>query len=415
MDGHMDIKKYYVFSVDPSAENSIIALKSNSVPFQTSELKNCLICRMPLRNINRYGRIVRRAWIDEATKKFIVLANSQFVPLASEMEKAEVRLQKPVAKDNSLHYQRSEKAQLFSALNNLSLEPIQLIRPHNQQVNVICKAVKGGGWYKEIFLLRTAIIRYRHEIDEAEQPISRIHDLVKDARRHSRVNTEAVDVPSVLQVRHRLLATVLLLRCDYAILLDFLTQSIGKTSEGTLRDARLNLAINRKECDALVEESHARQQPAQEVEGLLHWVRFATLERSRSAALSEAEMTALIEHAHTRLRLARDICNKYPSQTLGLSTEVSDAEEMLSGSTFYAPVTNEEKAAVYATMAKTLQGTGHWYYCANGHPFTIGECGALMQTSRCPQCGATVGGENHQLVEGVRQATDFEELGGKRR
>ena len=415
MDGHMDMRKHYEFSNDPGNENLIIALKSNSVPFESSELKNCPMCRMPLRNINRYGRIVRRAWIDEATKKFIVWANSQFVPLASRMEQAEVHLSESAENHESLQSQRSKQEQLSAALKHLYLESIRLVGSPNEQINVIRKAVVGGGRYKEIFQLRNAIRRYRREVDEAEQPISRIHDLIEDARRHSKVTTEGVDVPSVLQVRHRLLATVLLLRCDYAILSDFFTHSIQKTSAETSLDARLDLAINRKECDTLVKDSHARQQPAQEVEGLLYWVRLAALERGHSATLSEAEMAHLIEHAHAQLRSARAICNNHPGQTRGMLEEVSGAEKMLRGLTFYAPVTNEEKAAVYAAMAQDFHGTGHWYYCVNGHPFTIGECGMPMETSRCPQCGATVGGTNHQAVDGVRQAEDMEELGRRRR
>ena len=86
MDSYMEIANYYTVSDDTSVENSIIGLKSRSVRFSTSELKNCPLCRSPLRNINRYGRIARRAWIDKATKKFIVWANAQFVPLASRME-----------------------------------------------------------------------------------------------------------------------------------------------------------------------------------------------------------------------------------------------------------------------------------------------------------------------------------------
>ena len=86
MDGHIEISKYYIISDGINGENSIIGLKSRSVPFSTSELKNYLMYRSLFRNINRYGRIVRRTWINEATKKFIVWANTQFVPLASRME-----------------------------------------------------------------------------------------------------------------------------------------------------------------------------------------------------------------------------------------------------------------------------------------------------------------------------------------
>nr|XP_019957387.1 PREDICTED: E3 ubiquitin-protein ligase RNF213 [Paralichthys olivaceus] len=45
-----------------------------------------------------------------------------------------------------------------------------------------------------------------------------------------------------------------------------------------------------------------------------------------------------------------------------------------------------------------------WYYCKNGHPSTIGECGQPMQTSHCLDCGVVIGGENHQTVAGFQVA-----------
>ena len=408
MDGHMELAKYYNISDDTNAENSIISLKSSSVPFSTSELKSCPMCRSPLRNINRYGRIVRRAWIDEATKKFIVWANSQFVPLASRMEQAEDKLREPVPAKQITKSPLSGQEQVSSAFGKLSLEPIRLSGSRDEQIQVVLKASNPDARYQSIFLLRVAIGRFLKEVDEAEQPISRIRDLVQDARKHRGVNTDIIDLPSVLQVRNRLLATVLLLRCDYAILLDFVTHSVKTASGQNLRDLRLDLARNRRDCEHLIQESRTRQQPAHEVEGLLYWVRFVALERSRSASLSDADMATLVVRAHDQLHLARTICNTYPGQTAGMPAEVSEAEKMLRETTFYAPVTNAEKAAVYAAMAQSFLGTGHWYYCANGHPFTVGECGMPMQTARCPQCGAAVGGTNHQAVAGVTRATDWE-------
>lgn len=408
MDGHMEIAKHYTISDDTNAGDSITALKSNSVPFSTSESKNCPMCRMPLRNINRYGRIVRRAWIDEATKKFIVWANAQFVPLASKMEQAEAKLREPATKKNPPNIPVLGQAQLSSALDKLSLEPVRLTGSRDQQIKTLLKILKADSRYKELFLLRIDVSRFLKEVDEAEQPISRIHSLVEDARRHRGVNAEITDVPSVLQVRNRLLATVLLLRCDYAILSDFVAHGGGSASRENPREVRLSLALNRRDCESLVQESRSRQQPAQEVEGLLYWARFVALERGRSASLSDADMTTLVNRAHDQLHLARTICNENPGQTAGMATEVSDAERMLREATFYEPVTNAEKAAVYAAMAQSFQGTGHWYYCVNGHPFTVGECGMPMQTSRCPQCGATVGGTDHRAAAGVTRATDLE-------
>lgn len=91
-----------------------------------------------------------------------------------------------------------------------------------------------------------------------------------------------------------------------------------------------------------------------------------------------------------------------------MPAEVFEAEKMLRDSTFYAPVTNLEKAIVYAIMAQSFQGTGHWYYCANEHSFIVDECGMSMQTTRCSQCGAIVNGTYHQLAARVTRAVDLE-------
>jgi len=88
-----------------------------------------------------------------------------------------------------------------------------------------------------------------------------------------------------------------------------------------------------------------------------------------------------LEVAREHLQLAHKICDKYPGQTAGTKKEVKDAKKMLRDSTFYIPVSNEEKAGMYAAMAHDFKSTGHWYYCENEHPFTIGEYGMPMETS----------------------------------
>ena len=94
-------------------------------------------------------------------------------------------------------------------------------------------------------------------------------------------------------------------------------------------------------------------------------------------------------------------------------SDIKDAERALNGGAFVTVVTSEERHSVLAAMAKEFRGTGHWYTCANGHPFTVGECGMPMQLARCPQCGAAIGGQDHRPTEGVARADELErELAG---
>lgn len=75
-------------------------------------------------------------------------------------------------------------------------------------------------------------------------------------------------------------------------------------------------------------------------------------------------------------------------------------------------MTTEEIEAIKKAMLSGPRGiashSGHWYNCVNGHPFAIGECGMPMELARCPECGANIGGQHHQAVQGVTRAEDME-------
>ncbi|KAH9907356.1 hypothetical protein F4778DRAFT_768940 [Xylariomycetidae sp. FL2044] len=78
----------------------------------------------------------------------------------------------------------------------------------------------------------------------------------------------------------------------------------------------------------------------------------------------------------------------------------------------YEVVTPEELAAIKTAMVSGAGGiathSGHWYNCANGHPFAIGECGMPMELARCPECGASIGGYSHALTQGNTRAENME-------
>lgn len=114
--------------------------------------------RIPLRNINRYGRIVQRAWIDEATKKFIIWANAQFVSLTSRMEQIETKLREHTTKEQSPKSWRQEEPRLSSALGRLSLGLIWFVGIRDEQIQVVLNTFKTDARYKKIFLLRIDIM-----------------------------------------------------------------------------------------------------------------------------------------------------------------------------------------------------------------------------------------------------------------
>jgi hypothetical protein len=106
--------------------------------------------------------------------------------------------------------------------------------------------------------------------------------------------------------------------------------------------------------------------------------------------------------------MARGIHKQYPAQTTGVMEGLEAVESMVNDGIFYNVVTSEEMRDVFAAMSREFSGTGHWYTCENGHPFTVGECGTPMERARCTQCGSPVGGVRHQPEAGVRSLDEVQ-------
>ncbi|CAB4384074.1 unnamed protein product [Rhizophagus irregularis] len=97
---------------------------------------------------------------------------------------------------------------------------------------------------------------------------------------------------------------------------------------------------------------------------------------------------------HKRLVNLLESCNEVKTCAVNLNKTLS----------------NEEKSEIYRAMKTEFRGSGHWYQCPNGHPYTIGECGGAMVMSRCPDCNAPIGGGDHRLTTGNRINSDFESM-----
>ncbi|CAI2187388.1 18620_t:CDS:2 [Funneliformis geosporum] len=64
-------------------------------------------------------------------------------------------------------------------------------------------------------------------------------------------------------------------------------------------------------------------------------------------------------------------------------------------------------------MSSEFSGSGHWYECSNGYLYTIGECEGIMQASRYPDCGATIGGNSHNLTSRNKLNVKFDTIGSR--
>ncbi|KAI0769450.1 P-loop containing nucleoside triphosphate hydrolase protein [Trametes elegans] len=90
--------------------------------------------------------------------------------------------------------------------------------------------------------------------------------------------------------------------------------------------------------------------------------------------------------------------------------EWKSLEQSLRRDTFYQPVSLEELTQVVQAFRSEFTHTGHFYKCPNGHTFVIGECGGAMQQSTCLECGARIGGSNHDLLASNAPDTELENI-----
>ena len=86
-------------------------------------------------------------------------------------------------------------------------------------------------------------------------------------------------------------------------------------------------------------------------------------------------------------------------------TSVLKAIEDISRTYRVAGLAEKEKLQIVELMGLPK---GHWFKCPNGHFYCIADCGGAMETSKCPDCKATIGGENHALAAGNELAPEID-------
>lgn len=362
LDGHMAISKFYL--VDTGG--ALRSIHGVSAPFSVRDLKACPTCRHSLRSIHRYNRIVKRGLIDEATKRFIVWANTIFVPLEALLHKQESVL-------------ATTKARLHSQPNRPlegdppALDPAQIVlhKSRSSQLQISTQLIGLRPRYVDALHVRKQIVSFYHKVSEAEQPFGKVFRMVQDVKRSSGAAIEFPVEGNILRVRERLLATALLLRCDLMLLSDFVrayqdVSSVGGSQfrwpRGTLK---MDLSQNREDCLNLATAAANQEQPMQEIEARLYFAKHVAVERT-SSLLDLGEAHSLIVKGKEQVALAKALCTK-SANTRTMLKDVENVERELRESTFYTSVSNDEKRAIYQAMATDFRGTGHWYYCTNQH------------------------------------------------
>ena len=344
LDGHMDLKNTYIIGED----GAILGPKS----FARSEMKGCPDCRTPLRNIHRYNRVVKGALLDEATKRFMAYAGELQTKLLKDVEEKESKLE-DLANEFVLACTETEDGLPISK-QNARLQDYKTIA--TQAYNITN--------------------RFIQSVSKAEQPYGKVTSMVIDARRRRNV-TASFDLDNtVIQHGFELRGRSLQLRIMWAILWNFKVLTAKLAPEVVEEQWRIfvsrRLEMAKEASTELLQKAESSKSNRQQIESMVYHAQFTALElsSSTSSVMTEAERARILVSERNNLNRCCRIIATQPS-TQYLLEDVEKARDLLGGVNFYSFVSSEEKKQIYAAMATEFRGTGHWYYCQNGHPVCV--------------------------------------------
>ena len=351
LDGYMEINTAY--TMDQNAQFAEI-IPSNA---STSHSKHCPECRMPISKIHRYGRVTKRALLDIMLRGMIIRSQIEYIKVSREFDELEIE------------FARGRETQLSK------LRPVRYER-HKRPVTINNFSVMSE-WWENFVGLKQHVNKFLREVDEQRQPHVRVYEMAIAAADRAGSNEAGAgtltDTP-VPDIKHRILGNILELRIDIFQIeerMRFIRRL--STLEGCQDESKQLLDSTMGKCELLrvkaanlKEQCDSRQYHYLAVELLLHQLQIFQIQiRPHSLGLPlriklRQEALAILDDCE-KYFFTYPSCEKY-------RPAAEAARQGLGTDTFYEHVSSDELQKVMRAMQGELFGTGHWYYCPNGHP-----------------------------------------------
>ncbi|OAG00907.1 NFX1-type zinc finger-containing protein 1 [Paraphaeosphaeria sporulosa] len=382
------------------------------------KIPQCPDCQAPVRQYvtQRYNRVINRAVIDELSKRFLVHGKTSLRDLETRLHSIQKLLD-----DSRVEITRPKS----NPLEDLILMDFDGRRADHVKA---VSAEKMKERYRAPFKLGSDIAAFLKTVADRHQPARKLHEATIHAIASNRsgsldnaFSSLAIheQVPMVERDRRVVLGgRALLIKTESMILEDkfHIAKAIGNASNTKFPGGSPTALASAflASCKSAITESTAANIPKLAVELSLYFANITQM--YQCSGLSEergkAKAKEYVAEAKVLLKIALESCKQPFQNAEKLKVAVEESLELLHRP-LYEEVTAEELAMIKAAMVSGPRGiathSGHWYNCANGHPFAIGECGMPMQLARCPECGAPIGGSYHTAVAGVTRAVNMEQ------
>ncbi|KAJ4296678.1 hypothetical protein N0V90_006726 [Kalmusia sp. IMI 367209] len=401
-----------VYEVD-SRTGSVSGLK-DLIGQLSLKIPSCPHCRSPIRQYvtQRYNRLINRAVIDEMSKRFIVMGQTELQDLNSQLQQIEDNFEE--SSGTIIEYDQNTSTSHGAA--RYGQEMTQRLR----------KRYSGAP-----FKLLSSITNFQKQVNERHEPAHKLHVTTMSFMRHqqesARTSSALLDTTPHAADHQRITygARMMEIKAIATILEDKFRVLSATKSKCTNVIPSLSFyggsPVSKTKpfldcCTTFIADCETYNLPKLAVETTLYYARIARqYQASRLASNEDREKaTEYRDTAKMLLEKAQDLCSRQFKGADALLEAVRESLTFLQDR-WYEEVTAEEIAAIKKAMVSGPGGiathSGHWYDCVNGHTnpqFAIGECGMPMQRARCPECGEPIGGQNHQAVAGVTRARNME-------
>lgn len=377
MDSQLGMSDYY----DCLDNGRVVAIKGSYESLLSTNIKVCPKCRGSLRNISRYGRLVRQASLGESTIRFICWYHAQFNMLERRLVDEHMKLE---SQKNA-----QGRFKLFSTAAKYDLGAFQI-----DHLIAIQKYINNGR-YKRMISLYFDIFFCMDHIRDEEKPYKRVFDLIDQVHRIEGINGSSNPGPFQVHTRGELLAQTTLFRCYLIVLSDFV--ELRKDSPKCRTTVHSGLERPLEDCETIIKLAQATGYIVQEAEGHVFFARLVALVKQLARSEEPIDLQvvglsdAILAKAKDHYLRAEEIAYKFPSAS-HLQTELDAVGKMLSGGIFYGGMSAPQQHAINREMAKKFTSKGQWHTCALGHPFTVVGRILSMENIKCPECGAHAGG-----------------------
>ncbi|KIL87971.1 hypothetical protein FAVG1_08853 [Fusarium avenaceum] len=370
---------------------------SRNVPF-------CPDCKRPIRQFatKRYNRLINRAVMDEICKRFLITGREILGTLEQKLQALETKLDSTRAS----HSFRNG----VGVLPSKRYEELKKLRDVGRGL-----AKKMSEEHQPMKLLIDAIAKSRSKTTGDPLSITRQMEALK-------LSSPAPDNQIILGAHLVVIKSQeIQLQDAIALMKEWRSKTDGTMVQEWLKEQALPSMVKfLKTCEDLIRLAKDANLPRTVVAATLSFAKVSQLfawrvQTAQGTKVSKSEEKSF-EAGEERTNTGRELLKEALHQCSRVANS-EDLKERVQAMIIlfelqYHEVTPEELASIKSAMVSGRGGiathSGHWYYCENNHPFAIGECGMPMEVARCPECGARIGGTNHQALEGVTRARDME-------